>query len=80
MQVASISLKPAMYKPQAEIRKPDGLNDRVTGSDISQSSQLAIHPPKCTIPIPEFPEIAVSTAIRNSIERLSMPEVTRWRW
>ncbi len=41
---------------------------------------FANHSPICTIGSPRFLENAVSTAMRNSIDELSMREVTCWRW
>ena len=34
----------------------------------------------CTIGVPQILEKAVQTALRNSIDLLSMREVTCWRW
>jgi hypothetical protein len=42
--------------------------------------QVANTGPACTIASPQFLENAVQTAMRNSIDLLSMREVTCWRW
>ena len=44
------------------------------------NQRFAIHIVACTIGGPIFLEIAVQTALRNSVDLLSMREVTCWRW